>query len=196
MTTGASADRTARASAERQELPRLPRRVPLPAPVFRVLPGVPQSAKAARTLTRELLGAGHPAAHTVMLLVSELVANAVLHSRSGLPGGTVTVGLSCGPAGVLIQVRDDGGPEEPRLPADRQVAAGAQNCLDGASHGYGLVLVAALADTWGTAATREGRVTWCRLAAEPCSTRCAGQADAMPSPCEGKTVVSRQETKV
>jgi anti-sigma regulatory factor (Ser/Thr protein kinase) len=150
----------------------LPQRTRVRAPVLRVLPGAPESAATARRLTRRLLGDDHPATETAVLLVSELVTNSVMHSRSGQPGGTVTVALCDGAAGVLIQVRDDGGPGEPRLPRvngghpDRPRAGGA--CPDGArpdaaDHGYGLVLVAALADTWGSMTTAEGRLTWCRV---------------------------------
>jgi anti-sigma regulatory factor (Ser/Thr protein kinase) len=128
--------------------------------VIRVLPGVPESATAARRLTQQLLGDHHPVADTAMLLVSELVTNSVLHSRSRCPGGTVTVAVCAGPTSVLIQVRDDGGPSEPQLPAARRGAEG----TSGAEHGYGLLLVDALAETWGTSATTDGRVTWCRLA--------------------------------
>ncbi len=137
----------------------LPRRSPGRTVVLRVLPGTADSAAAARQLTRELLGPGHPAIDTAMLLVSELVTNSVTHSRSGLPGGTVTVAVSTGSAGVLIQVRDDGGLTEPRLVSMQATGT------EGAEHGYGLLLVAALADTWGTAITREGRLTWCRVMA-------------------------------
>ena len=130
--------------------------------MLRVLPGTADSAEAARRLTRELLGSGHPALDTAMLLISELVTNSVTHSRSGRAGGTVTVAVSTGSAGVLIQVRDDGGLTEPHVVATR--ATGAEWAA-GAEHGYGLLLVAALADTWGTTTTREGRLTWCRVAA-------------------------------
>jgi anti-sigma regulatory factor (Ser/Thr protein kinase) len=119
-----------------------------------VLPGTPQSVSAARQIARELLGEEHPAIETTMLLISELVTNALLHSRSGEPGGRVTVVLCTGPAGILIQVSDGGGPSEPRVST---VPA------DGAEHGYGLVLVDALADRWGSICSPEGRVTWCRI---------------------------------
>jgi anti-sigma regulatory factor (Ser/Thr protein kinase) len=138
----------------------LPSRVIVPTPpVMRVLPGVPESATAARRLTRQLLGDDHPVADTAMLLMSELVTNAVTHSRSRRPGGTVTVALCAGPTSVLIQVRDDGGSFEPQVPTTRAAVEGV-----GAEHGYGLLLVDALAETWGTSATTDGRVTWCRLA--------------------------------
>lgn len=166
----------------------LPQRPAMPTPpVIRVLPGVPESAAAARQVTRQLLGDGHPAADTAMLLVSELVTNSVMHSRSRRPGGTVTVAVCAGSRSVLIQVRDDGGSDEPRLPATqvtadsagRPASYGDSTETDDArtatedrraasdEHGYGLLLVDALAETWGTLATAEGRVTWCRLAIDP-----------------------------
>jgi len=124
------------------------------APMLAVLPGTPESAGAARQIARQLLGDEHPATETTMLLVSELVTNSVLHSRSGEPGGRVTVALCSGPAGILIQVSDDGGPSEPRVSA---ISA------DGAEHGYGLLLVDVLAERWGTICSPEGRITWCRV---------------------------------
>jgi serine/threonine-protein kinase RsbW len=162
MTTGSasgSGQRPMRSSG-------LPSRVAVPAaPVIRVLPGIPESATAARQLMRQLLGDGHPVADTAMLLISELVTNSVMHSRSRRPGGTVTVAVCAGPASVLIQVRDDGGPSEPRLPGARG-GLGAEAGAESDEHGYGLLLVDALAETWGTSATTDGRVTWCRLAVD------------------------------
>src|SRR5580692_3692393 len=87
------------------------------APMLAVLPGTPQSVSAARQMARQVLGDEHPATQTTMLLVSELVTNSVMHSRSGEPGGSVTVAFCSGPAGVLIQVCDDGGSSEPRVSA-------------------------------------------------------------------------------
>jgi anti-sigma regulatory factor (Ser/Thr protein kinase) len=144
----------------------LPSRGSSPAPpVIRVLPGVPESATAARRMTRQLLGDRHPAVDTAMLLVSELVTNSVTHSRSGRPGGTVTVAVCGGLTSVLIQVRDDGGTSEPRLTAAQARAErGAGTGAAGPEHGYGLLLVDALAETWGSITTTDGRVTWCRLA--------------------------------
>jgi len=126
-------------------------------PVLRVLPGKPESAATARAMARQLLGDDHPAADTVMLVVSELVTNAVMHSWSGAPGGTVTVALCPGSAGVLIQVRDNGGSSEPHMTATPETPA---------EHGYGLLLVSALADCWGSVASTDGRVTWCRVGAD------------------------------
>jgi anti-sigma regulatory factor (Ser/Thr protein kinase) len=135
-------------------MPDLATPVPVRAPMLRVLPGTPQSVGAARLIARQLLGDEHPATETAVLLLSELVTNSVMHSKSGEPGGSVTVALCSGPAGILIQVRDDGGPSEPRV---------APLTADGAEHGYGLLLVDVLAERWGTISSPEGRITWCRV---------------------------------
>jgi anti-sigma regulatory factor (Ser/Thr protein kinase) len=105
----------------------------------------------------QLLGDGHPAADAVQLVVSELVTNAIVHSKSGAPGGTVTIALCPGPSGLLVQVRDDGGPSEPRL------ASFAADPGRSAEQGYGLLLVDALADRWGSISSPDGRITWCRI---------------------------------
>ncbi len=137
---------------------------PAKAPVLCVLPGTPESASAARLMARQLLGDRNPATETVQLVVSELVTNAIVHSKSSAPGGTVTVALCPAPGGVLVQVRDDGGPSEPRISG---VAADPGS---GAEHGYGLLLVDALADRWGTISSPDGRITWCRIGIEPSGT--------------------------
>jgi anti-sigma regulatory factor (Ser/Thr protein kinase) len=130
---------------------------PLNVPLLRVLPGTADAASKARQLARDFLGAGHPAADTVVLIVSELVTNALVHSRSGAPGGFISVSLCSGDAGVLIQVRDDGGRSGRWVPARPGSIA---------EHGYGLLLVDALADSWGTVAGPQGRVTWCRVSGD------------------------------
>ncbi len=139
-------------------LPAVPRRRPVRMPVLRVLPGTPESAGLARALAREVLGDTHPALETVLLVVSELVTNAIIHSQSGAAGGTVLLALCPGPAGILIQVRDNGGPWRPLEVVQPGTAA---------EHGYGLLLVDALAERWGTLTSTQGRVTWCRISAKP-----------------------------
>ncbi|HUB40439.1 MAG TPA: ATP-binding protein [Streptosporangiaceae bacterium] len=138
------------------------------APVLCVLPGTPESASAARQMARQLLGDGHPAVETVQLVVSELVTNAIVHSKSGTPGGTVTVALCPGSGGVLVQVRDDGGPSEPRI--SREAAYAGHE----AEQGYGLLLVDALADRWGTISSPDGRITWCRIGVQASETNDPG----------------------
>jgi anti-sigma regulatory factor (Ser/Thr protein kinase) len=124
------------------------------APMLRVLPATPEAPAAARRLARQVLGEGNPATETAMLLISELVTNSVVHSKSGEPGGSVTIALCAGPTGILIQVRDDGGASEPRVAAMP---------ADATEHGHGLRLVDALAERWGTISSPDGRITWCRV---------------------------------
>ena len=122
-------------------------------------PGRPESARAARALVHQVLGEDHPSACDAALIVSELVANAVAHTRSGQPGGTVsvTVEASAQPPGVRIRVQDAGGPGVPAL-ADPG---------PGEEHGRGLAIVGTLAAEWGSEATGTGRATWCQLTDRP-----------------------------
>jgi len=101
-------------------------------------PGVTGAAARARAFTRAALGAGHPAADTIDLCVTELVSDAVACTASGLPGGTVSVAVeSAAEGGVTVTVRDDGARSVPHLVSD---PAGLTE------HGRGLCLVSALAD--------------------------------------------------
>ncbi len=121
------------------------------------LPGTPQAVRQAREIVSHTLGENHPSAHDATLIVSELVSNAIMHSRSGLPGGTLTIVVEVTPQpdDVRIQARDAGGPEAPSLTtADPD-----------SEHGRGLAIVTALATEWGTEASHAGRTTWCRLGA-------------------------------
>jgi two-component sensor histidine kinase len=72
----------------------------------------------------------------VILCASELAANAAVHSRSRLPGGTFTVRAEVNPGEhIQIEVEDDGGPW----------TLGAN---DSTGH-HGLDIVRALATAWG-----------------------------------------------
>ena len=99
------------------------------------LPGLPESAAAARALTAQCL-AGSPAAEDAVLCVDELFANAVLHSASGLPGGEVTVVVSIAGGTARIDVIDEG-PLPPGACPSRGL-------------GQGMVIVSRLADVFGT----------------------------------------------
>jgi anti-sigma regulatory factor (Ser/Thr protein kinase) len=119
------------------------------------LAGSPESARAARALIRQALGDKHPSADDAQLIVTELVSNAIAHSRSGQPGGTLTVEVSNRAPEVLICVNDAGADETPAV-----TAVGSES-----EHGRGLRIVDALATEWGTASGPDGRTTWCRLIA-------------------------------
>jgi anti-sigma regulatory factor (Ser/Thr protein kinase) len=73
-------------------------------------PGVPEAVRAARHHVAGAL-AGVPAAEDVVYAVSEVASNAVLHSRSGHPGGWFTVAVDIVPGAlVAVVVTDQGGP--------------------------------------------------------------------------------------
>jgi anti-sigma regulatory factor (Ser/Thr protein kinase) len=108
------------------------------------LPGVLASAAEARRVVTAVLAEsqfGDPDA--AVLVASELVANAVEHSLSGQPGGTLRVAVAVTPgAGVLIEVFD-AGPLPGSAPAIPAALA------DGAERGRGLLLVSVLAADYG-----------------------------------------------
>jgi anti-sigma regulatory factor (Ser/Thr protein kinase) len=123
-------------------------------------PGQPESVRVFRQLARAVAG-DDDQADSAALCVSELVTNALVHSRSGLPGGTVTVCFEALPGcgGLRIGVRDDGA---------RVLAAACPGTgLPGvAESGYGLGIVASVAADWGVTANADGRpVTWCVIPA-------------------------------
>ncbi len=73
-------------------------------------PGSTEQIRAVRAALRPLLR-DCPVADEVILCASELAANAALHSRSRLPGGTFTVRASINLGRqAQIEVEDDGGP--------------------------------------------------------------------------------------
>jgi serine/threonine-protein kinase RsbW len=123
--------------------------------VYAELAGTPHAARQARALVGDLLGDDHPTVHDATLIVSELVSNAITHSRSGQPGGTfiIAVDMAPQPGDVRIQVRDGGGVEAPVL-----TTASADS-----EHGRGLAIITALATEWASETSDSGHTTWCRL---------------------------------
>lgn len=123
----------------------------------RDFPGLPRSAGTVRGWTAKLL-ADQVAAETletVTLLVSELVANAVVHSDSSLPGGTLTVCLGIGDGVLHVEVIDGGSATS--VPTMRATD-------DGSDGGRGLSWVDLLADAWGTDQDDEaGNAVWFQI---------------------------------
>jgi anti-sigma regulatory factor (Ser/Thr protein kinase) len=107
----------------------------------------------ARALVRREL-AGHPdTADDAALATSELVTNALTHTRSGDGGVIVLVVITDGPEAAVVGVRDDGGTGEPKDAGADQLA----------EHGRGLALVAAVTSGWWTQRAGRCRWTWFRI---------------------------------
>jgi anti-sigma regulatory factor (Ser/Thr protein kinase) len=106
-------------------------------------------------LAGSAIGADEPLAETLILLVSELVTNAVVHTgcpavlRLSLPGGTAEEAED---ATVRLEVAD----HSDRAPVPRCVD-------DDATGGRGLALVDGLADRWGWSMEGPGKRIWCEL---------------------------------
>jgi serine/threonine-protein kinase RsbW len=93
-----------------------------------------------------------PVADDLVLLTSELVTNAILHSRSGRPNRVFTVRATFQPGDYAwVEVVDEGG-------------AWACDQLDD-EHGRGLGIVSAIAGNgnWGIDGDAASRVAWFRL---------------------------------
>ncbi|GAA1271909.1 hypothetical protein GCM10009677_26190 [Sphaerisporangium rubeum] len=118
-----------------------------------------ESAGTARRFIRDVLGDRYPAVEVVVLLTSELMANAVRHSRSGSrDGGQVTVTVEVGVGVVRVDVVDEGSELEVPVVVDR----GDVFC----EGGRGLWLVRELAAEWGWGDGEQGRRTvWFRVGA-------------------------------
>ncbi|NEW76734.1 ATP-binding protein [Streptomyces rhizosphaericus] len=118
------------------------------------------------------IGADEPLAETLILLISELVTNAVVHTgcpavlrmlfpAQSMGGGGGAGGGTPGPfasrgAGVVGTVRVE--------VADASDRAPRQRCADeGDTHGRGLELVDGLADRWGWQPEGSGKQIWCEI---------------------------------
>ncbi|WP_020140386.1 ATP-binding protein [Streptomyces sp. 351MFTsu5.1] len=100
------------------------------------------------------VGADEPLAETLILLVSELVTNAVVHTglpavlRLSLPG---------------VEAKSESVPVRLEV-ADRSGLAPVPRWVDGdATGGRGLALVDGLADRWGWSREGAGKSIWCEL---------------------------------
>jgi anti-sigma regulatory factor (Ser/Thr protein kinase) len=114
---------------------------------------LPKNVRRARAFVAEVLGPDHPCAEVAVLLCSELVTNAVLHSHSGRAGGTVTVVVVDLKASVQVQVIDEGSASS--IPVVRADAY--------AADGHGLFLVENLAEQWGYECDDAATTVWFRV---------------------------------
>lgn len=131
----------------------------------RNFPPEPRSAALARWFATDAL-AEHPALDDVIVAVSELATNAIVHGASDF---TVTIARS--PGGLRLSVRDSGfGQPVLRSPGISETA------------GRGLHLVAILADRWGVDPADQGKVVWAEFELdERLTARVVNEAAPSPS---------------
>ncbi|MGF7238059.1 MAG: ATP-binding protein, partial [Frankia sp.] len=139
-------------------------------------------ARAARKAGGESADLDEDVIDTILLLATELVTNAVLHA-----GTAIVVALECGDHQITVRVIDrHPGPVAVR-PAPTGDAALSEN-------GRGLELVAALAASWGTEHTPNGKTVWFRLETAPTASLPpplpppASPADAQPAAAARGTI--------
>jgi serine/threonine-protein kinase RsbW len=116
------------------------------------LPAAGRAPWVARQVTRETLAAWRIAhlEETAVLLISELVTNAVRHARPGRLA--MALSLEAGGAWLRIEVHD-ADPHEPR-----QHAPGSFD-----ESGFGLLLIEALSGKWGVRQMVTGKAVWAEL---------------------------------
>ncbi len=122
-----------------------------------LLPFTPASVAIARQrLTADLLAAGifDSAVGDAVLVVSELLSNAIRHARP-LAGSSVQVAWALGDEAVEVAVSDGGGPTRPLAGHASLSALG----------GRGLDIVEYVARTWGVRSDDAGLTVWAVLAA-------------------------------
>jgi anti-sigma regulatory factor (Ser/Thr protein kinase) len=123
------------------------------------IPGLPEEVVGARAfVARTLSAADKPPtldSDAATLLTSELVTNAIQHTASGAPGGTVTIVVVNVPDGVLVEVIDDGSADTPVVKRDVLTASG-----------HGLLLVQQLAAQWGYLRDPAGTTVWFHLSSQ------------------------------
>ena len=100
----------------------------------------------ARRFLAQVLG-DCPTAPDAVACLSEIVTNSVLYSNSRRPKGRFIVRASLRPAGLRVEVEDEGGPWEHRPGHNDQ-------------RGRGLVIVDALSTDWSITSNGTSRTVW------------------------------------
>jgi anti-sigma regulatory factor (Ser/Thr protein kinase) len=122
--------------------------VPISTPTSEVLLALPARPDAARQARRELLARGldQDVSHTVTLLTTELIANAIRHAGMDPMSDRIVFFGRLAPDLVRVEIGDSGPgftPEEP-----------------GGEHGMGLRLLGKLASRWGCERSGQGFRVW------------------------------------
>jgi serine/threonine-protein kinase RsbW len=120
------------------------------------IPGRPEQVRLARAFVARTLGTNQTGADAdaATLLTSEIVTNAIQHTKSGTDGGTVTIVVIGVSRGVLVEIIDDGSAGTPVVKGDLYAA-----------EGHGLFLVQHLASQWGYLRDAAGTTVWFHLPA-------------------------------
>ena len=145
-----------------------------------VLPGIDLAPRYARSLLMRSRLARH-IGDDLVLCLSELVTNAVLHSRSSLPGGRLMVIVQAEGSGVLrVTVLDEG----PLGTKDR-TALGLPD-----EHGRGLEIIEALSIEHGHSSLFAGGIYWFRIT----PARPDAKPDAVPDAPSDAPADARSDT--
>ena len=113
----------------------------------------PDQVREARRFLAQVLG-DCPTAPDAVACLSELVTNSVLYSNSRRPKGRFIVRACPRPAGLRVEVEDEGGPWEHRQGHNDQ-------------RGRGLAIVDALATNWSVSGDGASRTVWFEIGGNP-----------------------------
>ncbi|MCH6160925.1 ATP-binding protein [Streptomyces sp. M600PL45_2] len=117
------------------------------------------------------------AAEKIVLLVSELVTNAVVHAGTPSVLRVLLNGLHVSGT-VRVEVAD----LSTRTPRQR-------HAHDDETHGRGLELVAMLADRWGWQCEGLGKLVWCEVERAPCPSCAKDGCDSLSAAGGGNGAV-------
>jgi anti-sigma regulatory factor (Ser/Thr protein kinase) len=124
----------------------------------RSFPGLAENLAEVRQFTEMVLG-GAPGTELVVLAVSELAGNAIVHTASGTPGGQFAVRLATFADRWQVRVDDEGSPTEPHVVVDGTDEDAEWDC----ESGRGLAMVAAISQKWGVLGDRCARAVWAEI---------------------------------
>jgi serine/threonine-protein kinase RsbW len=114
----------------------------------RIFAGSPNEVRNVRSFVDQLI-LGCPVADDIVLLASELAANAVMHTASGADG-TFSVSVRTDDGNIRVEVHDLGSGKAPTL----------HNSAVTTEAGRGLRLVEMIAARWGHSGGQCGRIVW------------------------------------
>ena len=123
----------------------------------RTFPGTNRQVGVVRQFLATYLD-NRPEAEIAQFVASELVTNALRHTRSGHPDGHFRLTLDAGDNLLIIAVTDQGGPADPP-----QV----HHADPDATSGRGLYLVQDMATIWGVYGDQPSRTVWALLHLAP-----------------------------